>query len=710
VSHDQPIVLTTSTWQLELDPATAAITAIRCSGDAAEPDWTVPGRPELGQSFRLLTPLPDRRHNYVEGLRQDPPVVRRSEDGTSVTFSWTRVRSEHGGDHQIGLVLTVAIVDGRAVFTADVDNASDVVVENVHYPTLGDVRPPPDDELYAFGHFASGASRTMLWPHFDNAMGFCSVRHPTFANVSNNTLASVGAPVVPFILLENGRRGMYLGVDEPSAELVVWHGELHPGWSDSVGGRVPTDDELGGRQVRLPFHAVHVPFVLPGQSRRLTPVALQPYDGDWHVGADVYRARRDSWALSEAEPPDWTREPHAWQQIQVNSSEDTLHLRFDQLPAIARECVERGVRALQVTGWNTGGQDRNNPSHEAEPRLGGAPALRRAIQECQELGVKVVLFTKFVWADRSSERFRNELAPAAIKDPYGDHYVFHGFRYDTVTQLLDINTRRLVPMCFDSPAWMQACEAEFQHVLDFAPDGILNDEAMNHSPALLCFDTAHGHRYGAPVYARDRDLITRLRRRHGERTRGLLFAGEACYDWLFEEYQLSYSRTNVAGYIPLTRYLRPYTPLMVAVTGYDDRSMINQCLRLRFIASYEPELFKGRLTSFDRTVQYGQRMDAIRTELREWFWDGRFTDTVGATVTSLSGPAVQHAVYRSASGRSAGVVVVNDDTTSSAVVSVDVAGADRPYRYRTIDEDRWLGAAVSVVVPPRSAAMVIPEG
>jgi len=54
--------------------------------------------------------------------------------------------------------------------------------------------------------------------------------------------------------------------------------------------------------------------------------------------------------------------------------------------------------------------------------------------------------------------------------------------------------------------------------------------------------------------------------------------------------------------------------------------------------------------------------------------------------------------------------VVNDDTTSSAVVSVDVAGADRPYRYRTIDEDRWLGAAVSVVVPPRSAAMVIPEG
>jgi hypothetical protein len=50
---------------------------------------------------------------------------------------------------------------------------------------------------------------------------------------------------------------------------------------------------------------------------------------------------------------------------------------------------------------------------------------------------------------------------------------------------------------------------------------------------------------------------------------------------------------------------------MTAVAGFDDRNMINQCLLYRYIISYEPNNFKGRLTDYPDTVAYSQKMDAL---------------------------------------------------------------------------------------------------
>jgi len=41
--------------------------------------------------------------------------------------------------------------------------------------------------------------------------------------------------------------------------------------------------------------------------------------------------------------------------------------------------------------------------------------------------------------------------------------------------------------------------------------------------------------------------------------------------------------TTQGRYIPLDRYLSPFAPVMIAVTGFDDREMINAALRYRYI-------------------------------------------------------------------------------------------------------------------------------
>ena len=95
---------------------------------------------------------------------------------------------------------------------------------------------------------------------------------------------------------------------------------------------------------------------------------------------------------------------------------------------------------------------------------------------------------------------------------------------------------------------------------------------------------------------------------------------------------------------------------MTAISGFNDRNMVNQCLLCRYIMSYEPYHFKGHLDDFPLTMDYGKRMDALRLELRDYFWDGEYRDTVGARVTNAAGaPHHPYAVFISASEQKPGL-------------------------------------------------------
>ena len=282
----------------------------------------------------------------------------------------------------------------------------------------------------------------------------------------------------------------------------------------------------------------------------------------------------------------------------------------------------------------------------------------------------MILFAKFTWSDRATARFREDLVRLSIKDPYGDYYHYQGYQYQTATQLLDINTKRLIPMCFLSEEYLRVCDEEFQKMVALGADGILFDECLHHSPALLCFDESHGHRYGAPVYANDRLLIQNFAKLALPANPEFLFAGEACYDWEMDAYHLSYHRSENPEHIPLSRYMLPHAPFMTAVTGFDDRNMINQCLLYRYIISYEPYNFKGRLEDYPATLSYGKQMDALRTEHRAYFWDGEFRHEVGAQVTVEGKPHRPYAVFVDHRSGRAAVAVANYDEEKTVTVAV----------------------------------------
>ncbi|MDB5058795.1 MAG: hypothetical protein JWO59_2267 [Chloroflexi bacterium] len=201
------IVLENAVLRLRFEPEQGRLIGV----ETVESGWPILDRPQLGLSFRLLVPLPDRRNNPVYGEQQQLTSLTLDDHGKGLTLIWDGVESAHGGRLEIRVTERVHLDDRQAVFELTIENRSPYMVENVYGSYLGNVRPAD-----------LGESFEAFIPHYAGAA-----------------------------------------------------------------------------------------------------------------------------------------EPHSWLQLHINSPEDELRVRFADLAGVDEECARHGVRALQLVGWNEGGQDRN---------------------------------------------------------------------------------------------------------------------------------------------------------------------------------------------------------------------------------------------------------------------------------------------------------------------------------------------------------------
>lgn len=152
--------------------------------------------------------------------------------------------------------------------------------------------------------------------------------------------------------------------------------------------------------------------------------------------------------------------------------------------------------------------------------------------------------------------------------------------------------------------------------------------------------------------------------------------------------------------------MRPDGQIMTAVIGFNDRNMINQCLMNRYIISYEPYNFKGMLSDFPRTVAYGKQMDCLRTELRKWFWDGKYCDKRGAVAEIAGGKLLEHYSVFTAEDGTQGMVLCNYDENKTVRVRPTLSSGQALRYCRLIDEPAGKPLNGWVDIPPCSAAVV----
>ena len=286
----------------------------------------------------------------------------------------------------------------------------------------------------------------------------------------------------------------------------------------------------------------------------------------------------------------------------------------------------------------------------------------------------VILFNKYTWADTSTDEYKNELYKYMAQDPNGITYVYHGYMYQTPEQLADLNTRRLAVACIPDPLWQNLSAKEFRKSIDLGASGILYDEVQHHGGANYCFSRKNGQLVAQSLWAGDSVLGQRFRDviRSTVGEKNFLMSGEAAYDLETRYYSLTYHRI-AEGHIPLERYDDSSLPMMIAVAGFDDRQMINEALRYRYILSYEPFNFKGNLGDFPITLKYGLKMDALRRQYHDYVWDAEFRDNQDALVTVEGKPYPSFSTFVRSDGNRAVVVVNTTDQPMTAKVVLDHA-------------------------------------
>ena len=695
---DKRIPLENDSILIEFDETTGALTHF----ENKRTHWQISARSELAESFEMFVPLPERDYNPVLGARNRLQSIVKSTDGTKLTMVWDNLESEYAGKLPIRFEATVTLSGYQVAFNGQIENHSQYSVSSVEWPILGDLKSPAQGEPLVREYSSYGnLVRTPLYPDMPDELGYYGTNFPTIE--ANNG----GYGLVRYVLISAKEQGLYCGTHDTSGrELVSYVNEIKPGYESSYLKSVPERDTIDGHAARMVFGAVHFPFLNAGESGALSTTVFNPYEGDWHHGVDIYRSWKATWFKTPVSPP-WVADVNSWQQLQINSSEDDLRTTYRDLPRRAAEAAKNGISAIQLVGWNKGGQDRGNPSFETDPRLGTEEELRNSIAAIEKMGVHVILFQKYIWADLSADWYKNELHNYAATDPYGIPYQFRGYEYQTPEQLNGINTRRFAPACVNDKRWLDLAAKEFQKTLDLGATGMLYDEVFHHGGALYCFSSTHGHHSPAALWPGDLQMGDRfrdmVRKQVGESK--FLFAGEDPYDLEEQTYSLSYFRIS-PGNIPAERYASPFRPIMIAIYGFDDRESINRALKDRYILSYEPFEFKGDLNDFPTTLAYGKKVDAFRKKYREYLWDAEFRDTLEAEVTMDGKPFEDYSVFRTSTGKHA-VVVVNDGL-HPIHVSVKMDGEQR-YVEATPETPQAKLSNGSIAVEARSAAVLMQE-
>ena len=685
------IVLEDSELLIAFDKESGALTRmVRKSTN-----WVIKRRPQLAVSFRLLVPLPKQRANFILGQKQRATSVEKVSDHR-VEIVWKDPVSEHGGVVPLTLKASVELQSGALTFKATVENNSALAVETIDYPYLGDLNPPsPDEKMEADHMWYANLVGDEIHPHFNNQRGYWGVNFPIKTIESKESL---------FCLIQAGKQGMYAEIADPTQPyLLEFTFEQHPGVVQSLDNITPARDKFSGYDVYMQFRCCHFLFIPPHSTKRTAPVSICTYDGDWHGGVDVYKKRRAQW-FKQPRVAEWTRDVHSWLQLQIDGAEQDFSIPYRELPRYIDECAANGVTAIQLVGWNIGGQDGGDPCLDTDPGLGTWEELHQAILHARGKGVKMILFAKPVWADRTTDWCKKELYKYAATDPYGIPYEIGGYSYTTPTQLAAINNRRRFIMDVQCQAYRDIATKEFKKIVDLGAAGWLHDEVCWHGPVNYSFSSDHGYPAPGYLYGGDMPLAQQFRAAADAVDPDFVFAGEAPSEWLLQHYPVSYFRiTNDSR--PVCRYIDSQAPLIAAATGFDDRETLNLILLNRYIISYEPFNFKGHVTDFPLTLGYGKKIDALRRKYRAFLWDAEFHDILGATVTSDGHH--RHSVFVANNGKRA-VVVVNQEFSKTITAKVDLPSAGSLV-VATPEQPESAQTSSTLTIAARSAAVVMEQ-
>lgn len=672
---DQYPRLTDGQVSLTFDPSNGSLVSLRNLSTGTE----LIAEPQLAESFRLLIPLPDYVSNYAFGTEQK--LSRIEQRSNEAVLHWNRIRTVNG---QFDIRVAMAFrLDHGVHVTITIDNQSDQTVEEVWGPIIGGFQGVgnPDETVLMPGQLRNP------WRNFpDEAPNWgypWPCRYITYPRPGG----------MQFIELHNGSEGLYLASEDPSGQVTGFHLEKRP-YTQPCNQWIPKR-VASGIHLAVTKH----PFVAPGQRWISPPTIIWPHRGDWHRGAERYRAWAKTW-MRFPEPAEWVRNFTGWQHTIMYTQSDAIHHRFEDVPRLAEVARSYGFPCVNLVGFHSGGIERGYPDFSPEPRLGGEAALRAAIQEAHQKDVRVLLFSKSHRAHANLPRFKNDLIRLAVKDRDGE-VIANAYGYDTLdTRIMQQSRGRYAVMCPAVQEWQEIIAQETVKMARLGADGTQYDQIC--SAPYLCYDPTHQHRptdaIGPGIY----QLLDRVQQALRTENLDFVLTGEEPWDALYQWLQIGYCRhLGALEDSRLWKYTFPEAIQTVLVDMYDfDR--VNRALLLGYPLDFEIRRWRSDLSEATDLARYAQWTAQVRRELPSHLMHGVFQDRQGVTVSGTA----EYGVHQAGDG-SLAVVLTNE---SNDAMPASVAASGRPKAGRIYRNKQPVGdyrAESEIILPPHGAAVVV---
>jgi hypothetical protein len=649
--------------------------------------WKIIPREQNGRSFEMSIKLENGQMTSADGNNQPKPEVKVTPN--SLTFIWNTIKTNQSGSQPVEIKFTgtFKLTEKGLEYSGEVVNHSKCILEQLSWPFIGEFSTPEGTDKLLFQYMSYTKFNTVeLYP-----------------NVSSSYTGWCNLPEAAFALFHNGQQGLYVSSKDVNLdEYIRCMYEIVPddNYGKIAGAVLSKKDNDERKNMRLQIRANRSVYTQPMASTSLVPVMVQPYTGTWHNGADIYKEWRKTWYVTPHRP-EWIKKVNAWQQLQINSSEDFLAFKYNDIVNYAKECKKYGVDAIQLTGWHLGGQDQGVPGHDVDPRLGTYNELKNAIAESQKMGVNILLFTKFTWIDLTSGLYEKTYKNYIARNVFDEPCLHPGYNYYTYTQLLGVNTHRFGVLCLEGSDCRKALCEEFQKCLDLGAAGMVYDENQHHAGHMLCFDKSHGHRIPGFLY-RGADLLGHDFMEMTKKSNpDFVMTGEGPYD-LQSKYYVTYTRADV-NHFPVLRYIDSELPIACAVTDHYDKNRVNMCLKNKYAISYEPRSFKGHLWEFPRIMEYGQKVDQLRKKYADRLWYAEYKDVLGA---SVSGKDITYSVLERNGDHKKAIVVLNTNTSVAASATIKIDQPSKPLVYVSPENPEPVGFSGEITLQPQSVIVV----
>ena len=248
----------------------------------------------------------------------------------------------------------------------------------------------------------------------------------------------------------------------------------------------------------------HLVSIRAGDKWELPETVFEKVDGDWHAAAKRYRAWFDSAHKAvRSAAPDWTRDLTGWLLVIMKQQNEELMWPYTDIPKLCDVAERNGLNSIGLFGWTVGGHDHLYPDYDADPKMGGAEALKAGIAEAHRRGIRVCIYANGQLQQIGATKFWGEHGEKiAIRKRDGSPYI------QTYHKYKDIPVYQFALGCLHAAPWHDRMLALARQARSFGADAILYDQLGVTTP-FECWGKGHGHPVPWTSHCEDRPGFVR---------------------------------------------------------------------------------------------------------------------------------------------------------------------------------------------------------